>query len=410
MDGPGDVMPLTGRVAIVTTHWGSDLDEATEATRLLAGALARGTEVDIVHLVAPPEPAETRNDSVFTVHRVPLHGTRSLRAGLVRAALATYDDGREVPDVAARLLETFAGSAPDVPAVLERLAPDAVVLAGHQQPFDLEVLGRRGAPGAPRVVFLPYLADPTVLRSAPVARLVERADLVATSHSGERRAVLAAFPERSEADVVPLDCGFSVNRGAAANRLFGVRFFGTYVLTIRSFPPGGARWQRSATHEVLRSTVGRLSVAEIDGEQWRISDRENTLELPVSPSRVNLWRLMAHAVATVDLRPPGPIGRETIESLLLGTPVVVPDNSAAQEHAADANGGLWYRDAGELIDAVRVLSDRRMRDRLAAQGKAWADATHGRMDEFVDRARGLVLGEPATTGARSRLAARSSDR
>jgi len=363
----------------------------TETTRLLAGALARNADVEIVHLVAPPEPPTTRTDSVFSVHRVPLQGARSLRASLLRAALATVDGGRTVPGVAADLLDEFEGHAPDVPDRIAAIAPDAVVLAGHHQPWDTSVLGTRGG-GGPRVVLLPYLADPTVLHSAPVARLVERADLIAVAHSGERRAVLRAFPARSEVDVRPLNTGFSVNRGAAANRLFGVRFFGTYVLTIRCFPPGGQRWERSATHEVLRATVGRVSFAEIDGERWRISDRENTLELPVSPSRVNLWRLMAHAVATVDLRPPGPIGREAIESMLLGTPVVVPDKSAAQEHAADANGGLWYRDPGELIDAVRVLTDPRIRDRLAVQGKSWAQLTHGQMDDFVERARFLVLG------------------
>lgn len=385
------------RVAIVTTHWGDGLDEVTEATRLLAGALARNAEVDVVHLVAPPEPAETFADSVFTVHRVPLHGSRSLRAGLLRAALATYDGGREVPAVAAELLDQYAGDAPDVPGVLEAIKPDAVVLAGHDQPWDVSVLGEREADahGSPRVVLLPYLADQSMLRAARVARLVQRADVVAVSHSGERRAVLQAFPGRAASEVTALECGFGVNRGAAAHRLFGVRFFGTYVLTIRSFPPGGARWERSATHEVLRATVGRVSVAEIDGEQWRISDRENTLELPVSPSRVNLWRLMAHAVATVDLRPPGPIGREAIESMLLGTPVVVPDDSAAQEHAADSNGGLWYSDAGELVDAVRVLTDRQLRKHFARQGKAWAERTHGQMDEFVARARTIVLGPDA---------------
>jgi len=378
-------------VVIVTAHWGEGLDEVTDATRLVAGALARNAQVDVIHLVAPPEEPTVVDDSVFTVHRVPLHGSRHLRAGLVRAALATYDGGRSVPPIAAQLLDSFEGSADDVPTLLASLAPDAVVLAGHHQPWEIAALGERDAPGAPRVIAMPYLADSTVLRSAPVEQVLLRADRIAVAHSGERRAVLAAYPERAEGEVVPIDCGFSINRGAASNRLFGVRFFGTYVLTIRSFPPGGGRWERSATHEVLRSTVGRLSVAEIDGEQWRISDRENTLELPVSPSRVNLWRLMAHAVATVDLRPPGPIGRESIESMLLGTPIVVPEHSAGHEHAADADGGLWYRDVGELIDAVRVMSDRRIRDRFAFQGQAWAERKHGRMDDFVERMRDLVI-------------------
>ncbi|HUY30043.1 MAG TPA: hypothetical protein VMV02_03515 [Acidimicrobiales bacterium] len=383
------------RVAIVTAHWGASLDEATEATRLLAGALARRSEVEVVHLVAPPVPAETVRDSVFTVHRVPVHGARALRSGLVRTALAVHDGGRSVPGVASDLFERLAGSAPDVPGVLERVAPDSVVLAGADQPFDTAVLGERGSPHAPRVVLLPFLADRTMLRAAAVARLAERADVVATSHSGERRALLEAFPDLDAASVQAVDCGFSVNRGAAANRLFGVRFFGTYVLTIRNFPPGGQRWERSVTHDALRTTVGRVSVAEVDGDQWRISDRENTLELPVSPSRVNLWRLMAHAVATVDLRPAGPIGREAIESMLLGTPVVVPEGSAAQEHAADADGGLWYRDLGELVDSVRVLVDPAMRARFAVQARSWAERTHGDMEGFVERASRIVLGPRA---------------
>lgn len=386
--------PSTGRarVAIVTTHWGTSTDEVTEATRLFAGALATRAEVEVVHLASPPEPPSSVHDSVFVVHRVPLHGARPLRAGIVRGALASHDGGRAVPKVASDLLERLGGWAPDAPDAIGAISPSSVVLAGHEQPFDPAVLGRRGAPGAPRVVLLPYTSDPAVLRSERVARLVERADVVATSHSGERRALDATFPELA-GRFAPVDCGYSVNRSATANRLFGVRFFGAYVLTIRSFPPGGPRWERSLTHDTLRATVGSISVAEVDGDRWRISDEENTLELPVSPSRVNLWRLMAHALATIDLRPAGPLGREAIESMLLGTPVVVPDRSASMEHAADADGGLWYRDLGELVDCVRALTDPGLRARLALQARAWAERTHGDLGEFVDRASRLVLDE-----------------
>ncbi len=383
---------MSARVALVTAYWGSSLDETTSTTRLLAGALARSARVEVVHLVSPPEPPATVEDSVFRIHRVPWKGARLLRAGLVRSALSTHDGGRHVPAVAAALLEELEGSAEAAADAVADLSPDAVVLAGHHQPWDVSALGTRGSPGAPRVTFVPFLDDKTALSAAALSRVAQRADVVVVAHSGERRAVLASFPARDEGSVVPLGCTFAVNRSAAANRLFGVRYFGAYMLSIRCFPPGGPRWERSVTHEVLRSVVGHVSVAEIDGERWCIGDRENTLELPVSPSRVNLWRLMRHALATVDLRPPGPVGREVIESMLLGTPVVVPDESAAKEHAADSSGGLWYRDVGELADAVRALADRRVRDRLAVQGKAWADVTHGRMDDFVRRAREIVLG------------------
>ena len=387
----GDGTRGKGRVTLVTTHWGDPADEETEVTRLLAGALARGARVEVVHLVVPPERLGTVRDSVFTVHRVPLHGARPLRSGLLRGALSVHDGGRSVPGVAADLLERLAGSAPEAPAAIQSTSPDAVVLAGHDQPFDPSVLGERGAEGAPRVVLLPYASDRVLLSSPPLARLVARSDVVATSHSGEERALLATHPGVADR-LEPLRPAYSVNRGAAANRLFGVRFFGTYVLTIRCFPPGGGRWERSLTHDALRATVGDVSVAEVDGKRWRISDRENTLELPVSPSRVNLWRLMSHALATIDLRPAGPLGREAVESMLLGTPVLVPDPSAAKEHAADADGGLWYRDLGELVDASRVLTDRSIRSRIAAQARAWAEANHGDMDAFVERALRVVLG------------------
>ena len=78
--------------------------------------------------------------------------------------------------------------------------------------------------------------------------------------------------------------------------------------------------------------------------------------------------------------------------MMLGTPVVVPDASAAMEHAAVAGGGLWYRNSGELLGAVSALMDGQLRYRLAAQGKEYATAVHGQMDNFVSRMTGLVLG------------------
>lgn len=69
------------------------------------------------------------------------------------------------------------------------------------------------------------------------------------------------------------------------------------------------------------------------------------------------------------------IGRESLESLLLGTPIVVPEGTVAAEHAELANGGLWYRDYHELFAAARaLLADRSLRDALGEQGRSWAEA------------------------------------
>ena len=380
--------PQRPRVLFVTTHWGLSPDESNAATRLLAGAVARSAEVHVAHLKPEPRAGGPFPDSVFRVHELALHGRKALRAGILRAALAAHDGGQRVPAVASAVLDRFAGEAEGVGELLEAIAPQAVVLAGSDQPYDVSLLGQRGAPGRPRVTVVPLIGDVRRAGSAPVRRLVELADAVGTAHPGEQRALARLAGERT----VPLKFALSLNRGAAANRLFGVRYFGRYVLSLRCFPPDSPRYERSATHEVLRGAVAPLSVAEVDGDRWRISDAENTLELPVSPSRVNLWRLMAHAEATVDLRPPGPLGRETLESMLLGTPVVVADDSAARDHVAAADGGLWYRDLGEMFDALRTVISPRLRDAFAAQARSYAEATHGSPREFVAHSADFVLG------------------
>jgi len=382
------------RVAIVTRHWGEDSDEETFATRSVAGALARVADVEIIHLVAPPEEARIEADSVFRVHHVALRGARALRASLLRAALGAYDRTR-VPAPVATVLERYEGRAPDVPDILSAIAPDALVLAGLHQPYDREVLGIAGRRSF-RLCVLPFCADPHRLAEPGVASLLDAADVVGALHPGE----LAALRETGAPHAQPLDVGLALNRSATVDRLFGVRFFGRYVLVLRRFPLTAQRYARAVTHEVLRDVLGgRVSVAEIDGEHWRVADRENTVNLPVNPSRVNLWRLMAHAEFTVDLRPPGVLGREALESMLLHTPVIAPEDSAAMAHVAAANGGLWYRDAGELLDAARVLMDRSLRAHLADQAAEYALAHHGEMDDFIARAARLVLGAPAAAPA-----------
>ncbi|MCU1491577.1 MAG: hypothetical protein JWM85_2982 [Acidimicrobiaceae bacterium] len=377
-------------VAVVTTHWGTGDDESTAVTRLFAGALSRTAEVEVVHLISPPGPVETVTDSVFRVHRVPIHGARPLRSGILRAALAAGRPAAGLPSQAHALIEHLEGDAPDVPEILAGLGATSVVLAGHHQPWDLSALPRSGA--GPRVVVLPFLGDSDPAPGTHLLELLEHADAIGVVHPGEERTVRRALAARPSSEVVALRLAFPLNRGATRHRLFGVRWFGRYIVTIRSFPTGGPRYLRSVTHEVLRSVIGNVSVAEVDAGAWRISDAESTLALPVSPSRVNLWRLMAHAVATIDLRPAGPVGREALESMLLGTPVLVPEGSASMEHAAAANGGLWYRDIGELFDSARALMSRPLRDRLSEQGEAYTTANHSGMDGFVERAASLVLG------------------
>jgi hypothetical protein len=101
-------------------------------------------------------------------------------------------------------------------------------------------------------------------------------------------------------------------------------------------------------------------------------------------SATDLWRLMAWARGTVDLRPDRLLALHCIESMLLGTPVVVPDDGRAQQHAAASNGGLWFADAAELMSCVEVLLDEDVGSRLGEQGRHYATARYGSSSTFVD--------------------------
>jgi hypothetical protein len=378
-------------VAIVTRFWGATGNEAVAATRLVAGALARHADVAVVQLDEARR--STYADSVFEIHRVPVHGANPRRSALLRAALAGQLGPAGLPAGAADLLLRYDGRAPDVVGCLEGLAPDAVVLAGVHQPWDLAALDVAARSGRPRVLAIPFLGAGRPFPTE-VVRLVAHADRIGTVHPGERAALVSLAPSR-EQDIEALDLAIGVNRHATAEPLVGVAPYGEYVLLVRRFPPGGPRLARSVNAEMLPPILPGLSVAEVDGENWRICDAHYSAALPVNPSRVNFSRLVARARATIDVRPPGPVGSIALESMLLGVPVVVPDDSAAQAHVAAANGGLWYRDVGELFDAVRVVVTGPIGAVLAEQGRAYAQAKHGDIDAFVARMAALVL-DPAS--------------
>jgi len=100
---------------------------------------------------------------------------------------------------------------------------------------------------------------------------------------------------------------------------------------------------------------------------------------------IDLWRLMASARCTVDLRPDRLLGLRCIESMLLSTPVVVPQGGRAHQHAASSNGGLWYADAAELIGCVEVLLDDEVTRMLSKQGYDYTAEIYGSPPRFVER-------------------------
>jgi hypothetical protein len=100
-------------------------------------------------------------------------------------------------------------------------------------------------------------------------------------------------------------------------------------------------------------------------------------------TRTDLWRLVAHARVMVDLAPGPIIGRECIESLRFGTPIVVPADSAARPHAK-AGGGLTFSGYPDRLDGVARFFDESVRAAMSSRGRRYADAHYGDQQAFVD--------------------------
>jgi hypothetical protein len=138
----------------------------------------------------------------------------------------------------------------------------------------------------------------------------------------------------------------------------------------------GARWLAAAfpRHHLVVLESGTATV-------WRCRALRGVVTVD---SRTDLWRLMAHSRAVVDLRPGPLVARECVEALRFGTPVIVPSGGAAARLAA-AGGGLSFEDMDGLLGCVDVVDDAARRAGLCASGREQADARYGDADAFVAR-------------------------
>lgn len=389
--------PERPRVAIVVSSWGERHGEKDAAIRLVAGAVALDAEVTIVSLDDRRDlseaPVRRYYDGIFPVHSAAAETSDHRVAEIARAALARPDGADDLlPETAARgIIELESRLSPECLGIIEHLAPDIVVLAGIETLW-LAVALPVG-PARPRVVALPLLGADPLLASRELAPLAETTAAIGAFSLAEHTLLERSAGARRDGLVHDLHPAFPVNEGAAHSGMAGMASFGRYLLVISGFPDDGSPAGTAPAHDLVRSAVGDLSVAEVRPGRWLVTDGARRFDVVWTPSRMNLWRLMAQAVATVDVRPPGPIGREVIESLRFGTPVIVPEGTVAAEHARRSGGGLWYAQPGELLDAARYFVEHELeRDRFGASGRAWAVREHGDGDRFAAEVRRLVFG------------------
>jgi hypothetical protein len=212
--------------------------------------------------------------------------------------------------------------------------------------------------------------------------------VLSREQQGDNRALrFSALPGHQPVGYVGMHV--PVNPLAAAHRHAGFGFT-DYVLVLSDrgagavpVPPAGAvAWltARFPGAEVV-------AVENATAASWR--GRALRGVVPVY-TRTDLWRLMAHALVTIDLAPGPVLARECIESLRFGTPVIVPSASAGAVHARNG-GGFVFDGIADLLSSVERVTDPAQRDMLSARGRTYADAAYGDQDAFL-RAVDRVLG------------------
>jgi glycosyltransferase involved in cell wall biosynthesis len=97
---------------------------------------------------------------------------------------------------------------------------------------------------------------------------------------------------------------------------------------------------------------------------------------------------MTRAIAVLDWEERRILGRDVLEAMLNGIPVIVHESGgASREHAEEGNGGVWFRTHAELGGCLRAISSQSLRERLGAQGRSYATARYGDPDSFMAEVR-----------------------
>jgi hypothetical protein len=114
-------------------------------------------------------------------------------------------------------------------------------------------------------------------------------------------------------------------------------------------------------------------------------------------SRMDLWRLVAHACVCIDLSPGPHLARECVEAMRFGTPVIVPAGSGAGAVHAAAGKGSVYADPAELLEAAMGLRNAAARSAASQGARSYADANYGGPTDFVESLRQVLASRQALT-------------
>ncbi|HEV3282081.1 MAG TPA: hypothetical protein VG032_10830 [Acidimicrobiales bacterium] len=368
------------RAVVLTAHWETTTEEGW-ITRQVAGALACVADV---HVITPDGRTPGRRiDGVFTVHRLapPIDVAAELRRDLLVEALSCTSarDGAIGADWSELIDHNLIQPWQAAGAVLADLRPDLIVIAGHHNVGALSAVEQ--STWAAPVSLVALGADAHSLAFPHFDRVFDRANTVLAVTESERSSIVE-FHGRKE-KVHRIGAPLAANRSALSepNTWVGDS---NYILVITGSNSDEGHEDTDLSRLIrLRFPDNPVGVAHHDSfcawHQGRLSQG-----WAVERSS-DMARLMAWARVTVDLRPGRLFARRCVDSLLYGTPIVVPYDSRAREHAQRGGGGLWFDGAAELTWCIEALLDPTIRNAFSDQGRSYAEDEYGSTDRFIDR-------------------------
>ncbi|MDQ3756383.1 MAG: glycosyltransferase [Actinomycetota bacterium] len=300
--------------------------------------------------------------------------------------------GEMVEDLPLRAQEELVrASGGDSPALWRLLAEagyDVVVFARNTAAST--VFGVHHVDRRTRVVLLPLAQHGLLLGMSVLDYLWGRVDSVVVTTETER-----ATMERHLMGAAPVwNSGFvlRVNPLALAAAPHG------YVESQRNLVVAGD-WRESKEHgwaerwsRILRAELGDDIRLRVVGPGAMNVLREGGERL--TSSRLDVWRWVSRAVAVIDPGTHRLLGRDVLEAMMFGTPVVVSAHGgASREHAQVGNGGLWYRTEPELLACAEALLDPDFRRGLSDQGRSYAANGYADTDRYVSSVVKAVLEE-----------------
>jgi len=208
------------------------------------------------------------------------------------------------------------------------------------------------------------------------------ADTVAATDDEEVPADAVDVPSESHLDA----------RGAPFRRRH--RLYGNFALY------GGRVDTDNGCEEMLEyfdsyaSQDGDVSLVLMGVKMMKLPEERYLRSAGVLPDRE---RLVAYEAADVTIAPAPDdlLAQSVLESLAVGTPVLAnARNEAAVDHCRRANGGLYYANREEFVEALRLLTtNRRLCETLGENGRSYVrhhyrwDGVLGRFERLISKAR-----------------------